>query len=50
MDELIICIGCNDRISRLSVANYAMEVEEFANNAKVCTILQTLVAACVAGA
>ncbi len=42
MDELI---GCNDRISRLSVATYAMEVEEFANDAKVRTMLQTLVAA-----
>ncbi len=43
MDELI---GCNDRISRLGLANYAMEVEEFANDAKVRTMLQTLVAAC----
>ncbi len=46
MDELIGCIGCDDRISRLGLANYAMEVEEFANDAKVRTMLQTLVAAC----
>ncbi len=50
MDELIGCIGCNDRISRLGVANYAMEVEEFANDAKVRPMLQTLIAACEAGA
>lgn len=46
MDELISCIGCNHRISRLSVANDAMEVEGFANDAKVRTMLQTVVAAC----
>ncbi len=50
MDELIGCIGCNNRISGLGVANYAMEVEEFANDAKVRTMLQILVAFCEAGA
>ncbi len=46
MDELIGCIRCNNRITRLGVANDAMEVEEFADDAKVRTLLQTFVAAC----